>query len=49
MLGEERQPEDQWRRIGMSASLKESRSEEMTQSKASSLQGLEVPFEFQRE
>ena len=48
MSGEERLPEEQWRRVGMSGSLRGRRSEEMIQSNTSSLQGSEVPLEFQR-
>ena len=40
--------EEQWRRAGMSGSLRGKRSEEMTQSNASSPQGLEVSFESQK-
>ena len=43
MSGEER-----WRRVGVSGSLRERRSEEMTQSKTFSPQGSEVHFESQR-
>ena len=32
MSGEERLPEDRWRRVGVSGSLRRRRSEEMTQS-----------------
>ena len=48
MSGEERLPEEQWRRVGVSGSLRGRRSEEMTQSNTSSLQGSEVPLESQR-
>ena len=48
MSEEERLPEEQWRRVGVSGSLRGRRSEEMTQSNTSSLQGLEVPLESQR-
>ena len=47
MSGEERLPEEQWRRVGVSGSLRGSRSEEMTQSNTSSPRGSEVPFESQ--
>ena len=36
MSGEERLPEERWRRVGMSGSLRGRRSEEMTQSNTSS-------------
>ena len=36
MSGEERLPEERWRRVGVSGSLRGSRSEEMTQSSTSS-------------
>ena len=42
-LGEER-----WRRVGMSGSLRGWRSEEMTQSNASSTLGAKAPLESQR-
>ena len=48
MSGEERLPEERWRRVGVSGSLRERRSEEMTQSNTSSPQGSEVPLESQR-
>ena len=48
MSGEERLPEERWRRVGMSGSLRGRRSEEMTQSNTSSPRGSEVPFESQR-
>ena len=48
MSGEERLPEERWRRVGMSGSLRGRRSEEMTQSNASSPRGSEVPLESQR-
>ena len=48
MLGEERLPEERWRRVGVSGSLRERRSEEMTQSNTSSPWGSEVPLESQR-
>ena len=45
MSGEERLPEERWRKVGMSESLRERRSEEMTQLNAFSAQGLKVLFE----
>ena len=39
MPGEERLPEKRWRRVGVSGSLRERRSEEITQSNTPSLQG----------
>ena len=39
---------EQWKRVGVSESLRGRRSEEMTQSNTSSRQGLEVPLESQR-
>ena len=48
MSGEERLPEERRRRVGMSESLWERRSEEMNQSNTSSPQGYKVPFESQR-
>ena len=48
MSGEERLPEERWRRVGVSGSLRGRRSEEMTQSNTSSLRGSEVPLESQR-
>ena len=48
MSGEERLPEERWRRVGASGSLRGRRSEEMTQSNTSSLQGSEVRLESQR-
>ena len=48
MSGEERLPEDRWRRVGVSGSLRRRRSEEMTQSNTSSPKGLEVPLETKR-
>ena len=48
MSGEEQLPEERWRRVGMSGSLRGKRSEEMTQSNTSSLRGSEVPLESQR-
>ena len=41
MSGEERLPEERWRRVGMSGSLRERRSEEMIQPNTSSPWGLE--------
>ena len=49
MSGEERLPEERWRRVGVSGSLRGRRSEEMTQSNTSSPLGSEVPLESQRE
>ena len=48
MSGEERLPKERWRRVGVSGSLRERRSEEMTQSNTSSPRGSEVPLESQR-
>ena len=48
MSGEERLPEEQWRRVSVSGSYRGRRSEEMTQSNTSSPEGLEVPLEFQK-
>ena len=48
MSGEERLPEEQWRRVGVSGSLRGRRSKEMTQSNTSSLRGSEVPLDSQR-
>ena len=48
MSGEERLPEEQCRRVGVSGSLRVRRSEEMTQSSTPSPQGSEVPLESQR-
>ena len=48
MSGEERLPEERWRRVGVSGSLRGRRSEEMTQSNTSSPQGSEVSLESQR-
>ena len=45
--GEERLSEERCGRVGVSASLRGSRSEEMTQSNTSSLRGSEVPLESQ--
>ena len=49
MSGEERLPEEQWRRVGMSGPLRGRRSEEITQSNTSSPQESEVPLEYHRE
>ena len=48
MSGEERLPEERWRRVGVSGSLRGRRSEEMTQSNTSSLRGSEISLESQR-
>ena len=48
MSGEEQLPEERWRKVGASGLLRGRKSENMTQSNTSSLQGSEVPFEFQR-
>ena len=48
MSGEERLPEEQSRRMGVSGSLRGRRSEEMTQSHTSSSWGSEVLLESQR-
>ena len=48
MSGEGRLPEERWRRVGVSGSLRERRSEEMNQSNTSSLRGSEVPLESKR-
>ena len=48
MSGEERLPEERWRRVGVSGSLRGRRSEEMTQSNTSSQWGSEVPLESQK-
>ena len=48
MSGEERLPEERWRRVGVSGSLRGRRSEEMTHSNTSSPRGSEVPLESQR-
>ena len=45
MSGEERLPEERWRRVDISRSLKGRRSAEMTQSNTSSSRGWEVSFE----
>ena len=47
MSGEERLPEERWRRVGVSGSLRGRRSEEMTQSNTSSPRESEVPLESQ--
>ena len=49
MSGEERLPEERWRRVSMSGSLRGRRSEEITQSNTSSPRGSEVPLESQKE
>ena len=46
--GEERLPEERWRRVSVSESLRGRESEEMTQSNISCSWGSEVPLEFQR-
>ena len=48
MSGEERLPDERWRRVGVSGSLRGRRSEEVTQSNTSSPRGSEVPLESQR-
>ena len=48
MSGEQRLPEERWRRVGVSGSLRGRRSEEMTQSNTSSPWESEVPLESQR-
>ena len=48
MSGEERLPDERWRRVGVSGSLRGRRSEEITQSNASSPRGSEVTLESQR-
>ena len=48
MSGEEQLPEDRWRRVGISGSLRERRSEEMNQSNTSSPRTSEVFLESQR-
>ena len=48
MSGEERLPVEQWRRVGVSGSLRGRRSKEMTQFNTSSLRGSEVPLESKR-
>ena len=47
MSGEELLPEEQWRKVGMSESLRR-RPGEMMELNTSSSQGSEVPFESQR-
>ena len=47
MPGQERLPEERWRRVGMSGSLRGIRLEEMTQSNTSSTWASEVPFASQ--
>ena len=48
MSGEERPPEERWRRVGVSESLRGRRSEEMIQLNTSSLWGSDIPLESQR-
>ena len=48
MSGEERLPEERWRRVGVSGSLRERRSEEMTRSNTSTPRGSVVALESQR-
>ena len=48
MSGVERLPGEQWKRAGMSESMKGKRSEETTQSNSYSPRESEVPFESQR-
>ena len=48
MSEEERLPEERWRRVGVSGSLRGKRSEEMTQSNTSSPRGSEVPLDSQK-
>ena len=48
MSEEERLPQEQSRRVGMSGLLQERRSEEMTQLNTSSPWGSKVPFESQK-
>ena len=48
MLGEEQLADERWRRVGVSGSLRERRSEEMTQSNTFSPRGSEVSLESQR-
>ena len=48
MSEEEQLPEERWRRVSMSGSLRGRRSEEMTLLNAFSPQGSEVPLEYQR-
>ena len=47
MSGEERLPEERWRRVGVSGSLRGRRSEEVTQSNTSSPRRSEVPLDSQ--
>ena len=49
MLGEERLPEEQWRRVGVSGFLRERRPEEITLSNTSASRRSEVPFDSQSE
>ena len=48
MSGEERLTVERWRTVGVSGSMRGSRSEEMTQSNTSSPRGLEVTLESQK-
>ena len=48
MSREERLPEERWRRVGVSRSLRGRRLEEVTQSNTSSPRGSEVTLESQR-
>ena len=48
MSEEERLREERWRKVGVSGSLREKKSEEMTQSNTFSPRGSEVPHESQR-
>ena len=48
MSGDERRPEEQWRRVGMSGPLRGRKSKEMTQSNTSSPRFSEVPLESER-
>ena len=48
MSGKERLPEERWRRVRTTVTLRGRRSEEMTQSNISSPRGLEVSFESRR-
>ena len=47
MSGEERLPEDRWRRVSVSGSLRRRGSKEMIQLNTFSPRGLEVPLESQ--
>ena len=47
MSGEEQLPEERWRRVGVSGSLRRRRSEKMTQSNASSPRGSVMTLESQ--